>query len=59
MIGTVIKTIINIILSLFKINRNNSTLNRVKDDKEFAKALKEGNGIKVGQKWKKRKTYSQ
>lgn len=58
MIGTVIKTVVTVLLSFFRRNKKSAEVTRAKENRKFARALKNGNSIEVAQRWKKRKTYS-
>jgi hypothetical protein len=58
MIGTVIKTVVTIVLSFFRRNKKSAEVIKAKENHDFARALKNGDSIEVAQRWKKRKTYS-
>lgn len=58
----IIQCILSIIASILEIRKNGAKNRKnnkqLKDDKEIADAIKDGNGRKVAEKWKIRKRYS-
>lgn len=57
MIGTAIKFVISVVFKIFRRKKISKEVEKARQDRGFAQAIKKGNSKEVGQKWAKRRDY--